>query len=373
MRTLLGQRYIRARLHGRYLVSSAKGGRLPGSDGRPRILVALAADYGNLGDVAITHAQMQLLRECFPERDVVPWLISRTLSDLKSWQAALGPDDIITTVGGGNMGDLYDDIECLRQLIIRRFPDHRIISFPQSVSFSRSIAGAIALRSAQRVYGSHRKLTLIARDPDSLHLLQSIFPTCHIEISPDVVLSLDQVRNDHVREGIVMTLRADAEQGLNENDRQSITTTLEKLGPITVRDTHVGSPELPLAEGLAQLKEIWLAFSSSKLVVTDRLHGMIFCVITGTPCLAIDSSNAKVSRFYRAWLQDIGHVRLLSTCDPVGVSECAESLLSVTPNLETTRSLRSEVIARLKSVVETSDSSDPHSWNSYVPPDGPCP
>jgi pyruvyl transferase EpsI len=234
MRTLLRQRYIRARLYGRYLVSSAQGGGLPVSDGRPRILVALAADYGNLGDVGITHAQIQLLRECFPEGDVVPWLISRTVSDLKSWQAALGPDDIITTVGGGNMGDLYDDIEYRRQLIIRKFPDHRIICFPQSVGFSHSIAGAIALRTAQRVYGSHRQLTLIGRDPDSLHLLQLSFPTCHVENSPDVVLSLDQGSTDRAREGIILTYRAHAEQGLNENDRESITATLEKIAPILV-------------------------------------------------------------------------------------------------------------------------------------------
>lgn len=135
-----------------------------------------------------------------------------------------------------------------------------------------------------------------------------------------------------------------------------------------MRDTHVGSRRLPLAEGLAQLKEIWLAFALSKLVVTDRLHGMIFCVITGTPCLAIDSSNARVSRFYTAWLQDIGHVRLFPRYDPVEFSESAESLMRPSPDLGTTRSLRSEVIHRLKSVVETP--TDPRNWNSYVPPEG---
>ena len=120
------------------------------------------------------------------------------------------------------------------------------------------------------------------------------------------------------------------------------------------------------------MKEIWLAFALSKLVVTDRLHGMIFCVITGTPCLAIDSSNARVSRFYTAWLQDIGHVRLFPRYDPVEFSESAESLMRPSPDLGTTRSLRSEVIHRLKSVVETP--TDPRNWNSYVPPEGrgPC-
>src|SRR5699024_1734022 len=48
-------------------------------------------------------------------------------------------------------------------------------------------------------------------------------------------------------------------------------------------------------------------FSTSKLVVTDRLHGMIFSLITGTPCIAFDNISKKVSGVYE-WFKDTGYI-----------------------------------------------------------------
>ena len=36
-------------------------------------------------------------------------------------------------------------------------------------------------------------------------------------------------------------------------------------------------------------------FSSCKGIITDRLHGMIFAIISNVPCIAYDNSNRKVS------------------------------------------------------------------------------
>ena len=48
-----------------------------------RIFVALAADYGNLGDLAITHAQVRYLKSRWPDAQVIELPISRTLPILK--------------------------------------------------------------------------------------------------------------------------------------------------------------------------------------------------------------------------------------------------------------------------------------------------
>ncbi len=42
-----------------------------------------------------------------------------------------------------------------------------------------------------------------------------------------------------------------------------------------------------------ELRKKWDQFSKSGLVITDRLHGMIFAAITGTPCIAIDNKSKK--------------------------------------------------------------------------------
>ena len=42
-----------------------------------------------------------------------------------------------------------------------------------------------------------------------------------------------------------------------------------------------------------ELKRKFNEFKSAKLVVTDRLHGMVFAAITGTNCIVINSKSPK--------------------------------------------------------------------------------
>ena len=38
-------------------------------------------------------------------------------------------------------------------------------------------------------------------------------------------------------------------------------------------------------------------FQKSELVITDRLHGMVFCAISGTPCIVFGNYNQKVKNY----------------------------------------------------------------------------
>ena len=49
-------------------------------------------------------------------------------------------------------------------------------------------------------------------------------------------------------------------------------------------------------------------FRHASLVVTDRLHGMIFCAITGTPCIVLDSKSPKVRGCYE-WIEQLDYIR----------------------------------------------------------------
>ena len=44
-----------------------------------------------------------------------------------------------------------------------------------------------------------------------------------------------------------------------------------------------------------ELENILALIATSKLVITDRYHGLIFSVITGTPCLVFKSLDHKIS------------------------------------------------------------------------------
>jgi pyruvyl transferase EpsI len=51
------------------------------------------------------------------------------------------------------------------------------------------------------------------------------------------------------------------------------------------------------------------------MVVTDRLHGMIFAAITNTPCIAMGNINGKVKSVYETWLSNNQYVKYANNVD----------------------------------------------------------
>jgi pyruvyl transferase EpsI len=101
----------------------------------PRVIVTLAADYPNLGDVALTQSIFEFCRLHLPSHKIFVIPAHQTLRLLKGTALHAEADDVVVIVGGGNMGDRYRRLEELRCAIVESFPRQRIISFPQSCEF----------------------------------------------------------------------------------------------------------------------------------------------------------------------------------------------------------------------------------------------
>lgn len=65
-----------------------------------------------------------------------------------------------------------------------------------------------------------------------------------------------------------------------------------------------------MKERETELHKLWEIFSKSQLVITDRLHGMIFAYITGTPAIVLPNSNFKVEKCYE-WIKDCGYIKFI--------------------------------------------------------------
>lgn len=280
---------------------------------RRKIFVMLAADYGNLGDVAITYAQVCFLKKNFPDREIIQVPISKTYKWLKAMKNIITKKDIITIVGGGNIGDLYLDIERQRRFIIKLFRKYTIISFPQTIDFSRTKAGERELRRTKKAYSKNKNIMLLAREENSFNKMMELFPFAKVYLTPDIVLTLDKCQRRR-RNGEVMTLciRDDMESTAVGNQKDIIKNTFEDVGySIKMRDTHIGNVRLDAQESRNELANIWFDFSKTGIVITDRLHGMIFCAITGTPCVAINNKNGKVKGVYERWLSRLNYIKLV--------------------------------------------------------------
>lgn len=303
------------KLYRKYLLSKSTDFYNKHENKKQKIVVALAADYGNLGDVAITYAQTKFLEQSFPEAEIIDFPISKTFTHMKSLKKVIKSTDIITIVGGGNTGDMYDDIEFCRQFVIKQFPNNKIIGFPQTIDFSESKYGQKALNKAIRTYSKHKKLVLSAREKKSLATYKRYFKKNNLFFSPDIVLSLDQTYPSYERENITFCLRSDNEKRIDSKTQEKIVDELGKRYTINFQDTHIDKNKMSTRKRKEELNKVWTVFKKSKLVITDRLHGMIFCAITNTPCIAIDNSNHKVSGVYNEWLKDNDTIDVIDKTD----------------------------------------------------------
>jgi pyruvyl transferase EpsI len=276
-----------------------------------KVYIFLAADYGNLGDVAITFAQTQFLKNTLVDYEIIDVPISKTLAGIAKIKQIIQLHDIVTTVGGGNFGDLYDQIEFYRQLIVESFPENKVVSFPQTMDFSDKKKGRNALLVATKTYSKHKNMTFVAREKVSFEMMRKNFPKNNVILTPDIVISLDMVSPEFKREGVVLCLRADEEKLLKKAEQDILLKLVDKnFDSITYYDTHVNKNHLNLKERLEELNKIWNQFKKSELVITDRLHGMIFCYITKTPCLVFQNNNHKVKGSYE-WIKNQSNIKLI--------------------------------------------------------------
>lgn len=321
---------------------------IPRDNKHPHCYIFLAADYGNLGDVAITYAQKKYLQEKFPDHNVIEVPAGKTLSYLQNIKKNIQSEDIITIVGGGNMGDMYGDLELLRLMVVKKFPKNRIILFPQTIDYSDSEEANWLKKLSQKIYSAHKNLFMCAREEVSYKAMKSLYPSVNVKLTPDIVMGLNE-RNEITRENIVtFCLRDDMEK----KDNSIIIEELSKLCSskdlnLQKYDTHIGGGRYTEEEKYKELEKIWSQFNKSKLIITDRLHGMIFAYITGTPAIVLPNSNFKVKECYK-WIKDWQRIKFLEA----GYKYNDSNLLKILDISDNKDILANRLVAELETITK---------------------
>lgn len=277
--------------------------------------VLFAADYNNLGDLAITVSQQKFLEELIGEEYSV---VKINASDTYDWIREikkLPPDNIlITLIGGGNSGSLYDFIEIPRRFILKLFRNYKIISFPQTIFFDNS-EQALAIKNEFTLLANRCKnLTLVAREKNSERIYKSN-SKARVLLTPDIVFSYEKyvkLGGNRQANSVALVLRDDKEKALGASFQRTLIELAEKrFDKVEYMDTcdveyKENNAQKLLDDYLAQLQSI-------SLVITDRLHGMILSYITRTPCIVFNNSNQKIESTYNTWLQGQNIVRLFDS------------------------------------------------------------
>lgn len=304
---------------------------------KPKMYILLATDYPNLGDHALTIAHRDFLYERFPEFEIIEFSVDSTLNAIRFLKNNLSVEDIITLKGGGNIGIEYFREELLRRKIIKTFINNTIVLFPQTVYFPDTSLGKKELKKTISVLNNHSELSIFLRDQVSFDLLKKE-KVKNIHLVPDIVFSFSSIPEKYVEDKkALVCLRNDREKAKNRLDLEWILKTLhsknysEQLTD-TVVDYNVGFQNRE-----ETLQKLLSDFAKAKLVVTDRLHGMIFSYIVKTPCLVLGTYNHKVTGQYQ-WLKNSNAVYLVGSKE-----DFMESLAAVENNYKEDSFYYSEV------------------------------
>lgn len=290
------------------------------------IYVIGTPEYSNMGDHAIATSQLELLHKLFPEDRLIEVTNDRLHIDLFAIKMALKKRDIITLIGGGNFGDEYPTEHNVRMTCIKNFRRNKIVIFPQTIFYSDNETGKKCLNNDSIIIKEHPHLSIMTREKKSYEFALENFPTAKIFFIPDTVLYLDR-HFESERKTALICLRNDKEVKIEGNIKNEIKDLLFSLEIDSKEIDTVLPYNVSPQTRKSELDNLLKQFSSSKIVITDRLHGMIFAAITGTPCIVFPNYNYKVEGCYKT-IENIKYVHFLSKWDIKEFEVCVYELMN---------------------------------------------
>ena len=274
--------------------------------------------HTNVGDLIINTG----CEEFFREHGVNVWR-RYSLYDLPKRVPGITDKDVFLLQGGGSFGDIWFDFQPFREGIMDRYPNNRVVFFPQTVHFKSDEKAAASIQRMNK----HRNFHVFARDFRSLERLQklglrSVSPMpCTAHALAGVIQPSETVKPS----GMLHLLRQDLESGLMPEDLKHI------QGDIRDWDLGIFGPQRRMihyalsnfVKGIGRYgppldyHSLWYwhrdrliqdgvnAFSRYEGVVTNRLHGMILALLLHRPVIAFDNNYGKLSTYYESWLAGI--------------------------------------------------------------------
>jgi pyruvyl transferase EpsO len=242
--------------------------------------------------------------------------------------------------GGGNFGDRYPAHHEFRLRVLQDFPKNRIVFFPQQVTF---LDNDYLQRTADFLK-EHAGVTLFARGVVAQQMFTRYFgPIARVEPAPDMAFMLGpQSRTCDPVYDIVWIARTDQERA---NDQTEVAARLSSQGaekyvlprfPDGVEINFVVKQRPPTifltdwfslffeneearlayqrlefdARAQATVARALYILSLGRMVITDRLHGHLFCLLLGIPHVLLNNDSGKNWNFYETWTRESPLCRL---------------------------------------------------------------
>jgi exopolysaccharide biosynthesis predicted pyruvyltransferase EpsI len=272
----------------------------------------------NTGDAAIWCGELRLLADLEVE---VGYVADAGRYDARRLASRV-PDGPVLLSGGGNVGDLWLWPQGLRERVLRDFPGRPVIQLPQSIHF-RDGGREREFAAAVRRHGAY---VFLARDKQAYDLAQRLSPA-GLMLVPDMAFGLGHVRRYRsARTPILALARDDVEEssglramrgpGVAVRDWSlgqsgDLAWQARRLAPRALRAAHRDARAYRLAAPVTDFAMRSMArqvlrggldlLSTADVVVTDRLHGHLLCMLLDIPHVVLDNRYGKIRALHDAW------------------------------------------------------------------------
>lgn len=297
-------------------------------DGARAVALVNFPNHGNPGDPAIWLGTRTLLSRLGVKVGYLsaPWSL-----DVGLLRRAVGDAPVLIN-GGGNVGDLYPRQQSARMTVLRELRANRVIQLPQSVHF-RDPANEAAFAAAIEEHGG---VTFLARERRTEAIVRgwgvatALTPDHGFALGPQAsrvrpevpILWLarrpgDPEYVDHGEPDGADVRRIEWLEGVPEHE-----AGWDRTGRLALRvnrwaqrtwdpaDRAHGLRHRAAAATYAPLARRWVRrgldiLATAEVVVTDKLHGHVFCALLGKPHVVLDNSYGKVSGTLDAWSEHL--------------------------------------------------------------------
>lgn len=268
-------------------------------------------EYNNMGDQCIAESELRFLSTLFRDKHIVEYTDVELRQKQFTQLDEIAPSQTICLQGGGNLGNLWPNFDIFREKIINRLKDNPIIVFPQSIFFTDDEEGQNALAHAKDVYQGDN-ITICCREKVSYDFAQKHFD-CQSILVPDMVMwEAQNPRQPMERYGAMTLLRNDKERKITDEDARVIKNALcRRFCSLEVSDMIHKGGRVNKQNRMYEIDALITRIASAECVITDRLHGMVLCAVTGTPCVVLSNGYHKVDACFE-WLKDIGYIQKIN-------------------------------------------------------------
>jgi pyruvyl transferase EpsO len=280
-----------------------------------------------------------------------------SIRDFSSERLAQQADNSPLVIRAGALTDGWaGTTECVDfyKQLISAYQDRPVIILPRSISFQSQAR----LREMAKIFNTHPQLTLLVRDKTSYALAQEHL-TCRTVLTPDIAFQLaddlESVSLNTPTDNVLFLRRTDwpanpefapENLGLSNFVVQDWNSYQHKKLPFRVRGLnrilrdvwfsrlavpdewrsrrdwmHSGRLNVPLDHRFRyswkMLHRTIYQLQQYRLVVTNRLHAHILCVLLGIPNVVLPGPHGNTDVIFQSWTKQIPYCRFATKAKEV--------------------------------------------------------